>query len=367
MTYDNTNQPVEKKPAAIQTVLVTGSQGFIGTYICADLLQRGYQVIGIDDYSKYGKVVRPHDGHDNFDFIEGKVESILHILNHLRFKDTGDAPNYIIHLAAKIGGIAYFHKYAYDLLSDNEKINTAVFDYAVSLQTCEKIDFKRFMYFSSSMVFESASVFPTKESHITACPPPLSTYGASKLIGEYFCKGAGEQYGLPYTIIRPFNCVGVGEDDKLSGTETPDGNEKMMLSHVLPDLVYRAIKIGEEAELTILGSGNQVRHYTNGRDIARGTIMAMEDANAGGEAFNISHKHPVSVLQLVSVVYECLYGFGVFPPSIKHAKGFEYDVQHRSPDVSKAHEMLGFSADISLRESVLEVCEWMKKRIHEEE
>ena len=57
------------------------------------------------------------------------------------------------------------------------------------------------------MVYESATVFPTPEGAQLTSPPPISTYGFQKLASEYFAKGAWEQYQLPYTIVRPFNCV----------------------------------------------------------------------------------------------------------------------------------------------------------------
>jgi UDP-glucose 4-epimerase len=61
------------------------------------------------------------------------------------------------------------------------------------------------------MVFESAETFPSREGDQLHCPPPRSTYGFQKLATEYFARGAHEQYGPPFTILRPFNCVGIGE------------------------------------------------------------------------------------------------------------------------------------------------------------
>ena len=66
------------------------------------------------------------------------------------------------------------------------------------------------------MVFESTTQIPTPEGAELTSPPPLSTYGFQKLACEYFAKGAWQQYGLPYTIVRPFNCVGIGERRALS-------------------------------------------------------------------------------------------------------------------------------------------------------
>jgi nucleoside-diphosphate-sugar epimerase len=106
---------------------------------------------------------------------------------------------------------------------------------------------------SSSMVFESTSVYPTPEGEQLKSPPPLSTYGFQKLACEYFAKGAWEQYKLPYTIIRPFNCIGIGEKRALCDKEIMSGNVKLAMSHVVPDLVQKVLK-GQDP-LHILGSG----------------------------------------------------------------------------------------------------------------
>ena len=124
------------------------------------------------------------------------------------------------------------------------------------------------------MVYESTTVFPTPEGAQLTSPPPISTYGFQKLASEYFARGAWEQYQLPYTIVRPFNCVGIGERRALRDTDVMSGNVKLALSHVVPDLVLKVLK-GQDP-LHILGDGNQVRHYTYGGDLARGIRLAME-------------------------------------------------------------------------------------------
>jgi len=112
----------------MKTICVTGSQGFIGSYICKDLLDHGYRVIGIDNFSKYGEVVRPHDEHDHFTLVDYNVINIeeLSYIKEMEF-------DCIIAGAAMIGGIHYFHKYAYDLLATNERILASTFDFAIDL------------------------------------------------------------------------------------------------------------------------------------------------------------------------------------------------------------------------------------------
>lgn len=334
----------------MKTVLITGSQGFIGSYLCKDLLDNNYHVIGIDNYSKYGKIVRAHDTHENFTLFEldAKCISVPNI----------SGIDYIINCAAMIGGISYFHKYAYDLLAENERICAAVFDYAI--KEFKEHNLLRIISLSSSMVFESTDVYPTPEHNINECATPKSSYGFQKLATEYFCKAAYEQYGLPYTIIRPFNCVGIGEDKSLHDDTVTVGNTTIMMSHVLPDIVSRAIDLGSEVPFPILGSGQQIRCYTNGVDVARGIRIAMESSSAINQDFNISTPIPTTVMQLVSEVFEQLYCKQ--PPWIKYLPPFEYDVQKRIPTTDKARTMLGISCDIPLSQSVAEVISWIKEK-----
>lgn len=341
----------------MRKVIVTGSQGFIGSYVCKDLLDSGYQVVGIDNYSKYGKLSRSHDKHPNFTLLEEDIInwSPRSVSPHPVIKDA----DFIIAGAAMIGGISYFHKYAYDLLATNERILANTFDLAIQLFKNENL--KRIIVLSSSMVFENTNIYPTPESDINNAPPPSSTYGFQKLAAEYFAKGALEQYKLPYSIVRPFNCVGVGEDKALSDDETTSGNVKLMLSHVLPDLINKLTK-GQDP-LHILGEGNQVRCYTNGRDIARGIRLVIESKKAINNDFNISTPEPTSVLDLAQLIWKKLKPNQDF--RYTSDEPFEYDVQQRIPDTNKAKELLGFEAEIPLEESVLEVIEYMKNTINE--
>jgi len=329
----------------MKKVLLTGSQGFIGSYICNELLANNYKVFGIDNFSKYGDVTRSHDAHDNFTFynlniLSDNFQAVCEDIN----------PDIIIANAALIGGIAYFHEYAYDIISQNEQILSNTFDGAIN----NNID--RIIVMSSSMVYENADSYPTKESDLKNIPPPNSTYGFQKLSSEYFAKGAYEQHKIPYTIIRPFNCVGVGEEKSLKDPEIKSGNVKMLLSHVVPDLINKIL--AGQNPLHILGAGNQIRCYTNGKDIARGVRLAMESDQAINEDFNISSGRAVSVLELAEILWNKLNPGQKFEYVVDAP--YKYDVQKRIPDVSKAFDKLEFKALISLEESLDEVIKYVK-------
>ena len=336
----------------MKTILITGSQGFIGSYLCKEFLDAGYKVIGVDNYSKYGKVIRPHDKHKNFALFEMDVIDLKYDNIPAEFLGV----DYILSVAAMIGGITFFHKYAYDLLANNERIMASTFDLAIKLHKQHFL--KKIVALSSSMVFERTEIYPTPEIEVGTCPPPMSTYGFQKLACEHFCKGAFEQYGLPYTIIRPFNCVGVGEEDAINEHEIHSGNIKMMMSHVLPDIINKILK--GQNPLHILGSGDQIRCYTNGKDIARGIRLAVESDKSVNEDFNISTPIGTSVLELARLVWSKLNPDKPF--TFISDEPYAYDVQKRIPDISKASKMIGFKAEISLEESVDEVINWMKNK-----
>ena len=330
-------------------VLVTGAAGFINGYLIPDLLAAGHEVVGVDNFSKYGPLTRSFDGDPRYRFVEGDAKDV-DLLSEL-----AAGCDQVVAAAAMIGGISYFHEFAYDLLAENERILAATFDAAIAAFKAGSM--RRIVVVSSSMVYESAEVFPTPEGAQLTSPPPVSTYGFQKLASEYFARGGWEQYQLPYTIVRPFNCVGIGERRALRDADVMSGNVKLALSHVVPDLVLKCLK-GQDP-LHILGDGNQVRHYTYGGDLARGIRLAMESPAAENNDFNLSTARSTTVLELAELVWRKVHGpdrpfrYVSDPP-------FEHDVQMRVPDTRKAAEVLGYEATTSLETMLDEVVPWIR-------
>ena len=336
----------------MERVLVTGSAGFIGGYVVEELLSKGYEVIGIDNYSKYGKVVKSYDSHPNYHFVEADVRDT---------KLMGELCSDVDHLiagAAMIGGISYFHTFAYDLLATNERIIASTCDAAIKSHKEGRL--KKVTYLSSSMVFESATTWPSFEGQQLEIAPPLSSYGFQKLAVEYFAKAAYDQYGLPYTICRPFNCVGIGESRALSDVDVQSGNVTLAMSHVVPDLVQKVLK-GQDP-LHILGNGSQIRHYTYGVDLARGIVLAMESKNAINDDFNLSTDQSTTVLELSRLIWNKIHKDGT-PFRYVEDEPFQYDVQRRIPAVDKAEKVLGFRAATSLDEMLDVVIPWIAQAV----
>ncbi len=333
-------------------VLVTGSAGFIAGYLVQDLIDQGHEVVGIDNFSKYGKVEKSYQNHPQYKFIQGDCKDVR-LLTEL----VADCDHFVA-CAAMIGGITYFHEYAFDLISENERIISASFEAAVKAHRKHKL--QKVTVLSSSMVYENATIFPTPEGHERQCPPPSSTYGFQKLACEYFAQGAWEQYKLPYTIVRPFNCVGIGESRALGHKDIPSGNIKLAMSHVVPDLVQKIVK-GQDP-VHILGEGNQLRCYTYGGDLARGIRTCMFHPMSKNNAFNISTSTPTTVLQLAEAIWNKVHN-GAKPFRHTSEKAFTYDVQKRIPCTDKAKKVLGFEATTSLSTMLDEVIPWIKREM----
>ena len=335
----------------MKRILITGAAGFVAGYLVEELLEHGYEVVGIDNFSKYGKVEKSYDHHANYQFFEGDV------------KDTGlmtrlaSDCDQVVAIAAMIGGISYFHEFAYDLLAENERIMASTFDAAI--RAFKKGTLQKINVISSSMVFESTQTFPTPEGEQLRNPPPLSSYGFQKLAVEYYAKSAFEQYKLPYTIIRPFNCIGIGERRSKREREIYSGNIKLAMSHVVPDLLQKVLK-GQDP-LHILGDGSQIRHYTYGGDLARGIRLCMEKREALNEDFNLSTKESTSVLDLAKIIWQKINPDKPF--RYECDKPFKYDVQKRVPSTEKSKVLLGFEACTKLEDALDEIIPWIREQI----
>jgi nucleoside-diphosphate-sugar epimerase len=333
-------------------VLVSGSSGFIGGYVVEELLARDHTVVGVDNHSKYGQVAKSYDSHPAYTLVEGDARDV-----GLMTELLSDCDHFVAG-AAMIGGISYFHAYAYDLLATNERIIASSCDAAIAAHRDGRL--QKVTYLSSSMVFESATSWPSREGDERTIAPPLSSYGFQKLAVEYFARAAWDQYQLPYTLVRPFNCVGIGEGRAVGDVDVLSGNVKLAMSHVVPDLVQKVVK-GQDP-LHILGDGSQVRHYTYGGDLAQGIVTAMEHPAAANEDFNLSTATSTTVLELAEIIWRKIKGPGV-AFLYESDLPYQHDVQRRVPNVDKARDVLGFEATTPLDVMLDEVIPWIEAAV----
>lgn len=338
----------------MKNILWTGSNGFIAGYAIQKLLDEDYKIWGIDNYWKYGIVSKSYDNHPNFKFIEADAKNDKLLLDII----INNKINILVSGAAIIGGITMFHELAYDLIAENDKLTCAAFDAAIKAYQQTNF-FEKIVVISSSMVYENVNSYPSKENDIEKFPPPSSTYGFQKLAVEYFAKGAYEQYKLPYTIIRPFNAIGIGEKRAKVEKDCYSGNIKMAMSHVLPDLVQKIYK--GQNPLHILGNGNQIRHYTYAGDLANGIYECIINPNALNNVFNISTNKGHTVLELAKIIWNRLNPDKEF--NYICDEPYKWDVQKRVPDVSKAEKILNIKCETTLEEALDEIIPWIIEQI----
>ena len=153
-------------------ILVTGSAGFICGYAVEELLKNGHIVVGVDNFSKYGKIRKSYDNNPKYNFNEGDVKDLELMKNLIEDCDQ------VLACAAMIGGISYFHEQAYELLAENERIMASTFDAAIWAFKNKKL--KKINILSSSMVYESATNYPSKEGDERRNPTPIKYIWFSK-------------------------------------------------------------------------------------------------------------------------------------------------------------------------------------------
>lgn len=309
--------------------LVTGGAGFIGSEVTKQLLDSGYDVRVADNLSKKDSQVDERAEFLNVD-----------LTDHQKAESAFKGVDICINAAAKIGGIGYFHKYPATILSENNKIYSATFEAAV------KNKIKRLVYISSSMVFESATKFPSKEEDVTRIPPPKTAYGFSKLSGEWYCRAFHDQYGLAFTICRPFNAYGVNEFPQT----------EIGVAHVIPDLVKKILS--DQYPLQLLGDGQQTRCFTHVRDVADGIIVAALSQNAQNQDFNIGSDIGIKMIDLAAKIWQLMAVKKPF--KVKFEKPFRYDIKKRVPNVQKAKKMLNWEPQVKFEDGLREVIDWLK-------
>jgi UDP-glucose 4-epimerase len=375
MTPTSPSRPSPQIKISPQRVLVTGAAGFIGGYLVPELLGRGYLVTGLDSFSRYGPVRKSYDSDPSYSFVQGDASDVD------LMKELSSDCDHLIAGAALTGDDSSPHSGAYDMLAANERVMAATCDGAIQAFRTGRL--KKVTYLSSSMVYES-SRRPCIEGDERQVRPPVSSFGFQRLAVEYFARAAWDQHGLPYTIVRPFDCVGTGEQRALSDFEIPSGNVKLAMGHVVPDLVRKILK-GQDA-LHLPGGGTQIRHLTYAGDLAAGIAVAMQDPAAANEDFNLSTAQPTTMTELAREIWTRVNGdlpLTLVPDGTSGGRAAgdvaagdvaaggvaagdrraEHDVRRRVPDVDKARRVLGFEATTSLGDMLGEVIPWIQHAV----
>ncbi|MCH7561416.1 MAG: NAD-dependent epimerase/dehydratase family protein [Thaumarchaeota archaeon] len=301
-------------------VLITGGGGVIGSYVI-DALKDEFDLVVADK-------VKP----------EADVKFVNIDLTE-PFSISKDFES-CVHLAALVGGIQFFTKHPVENLRDNPRMVTNLLD------TVTNSNVNHVIYTSSSVVYQHQTQYPTPEESVSNSPPPTSAYGMSKLVGEHICKAYNEQFGLNYTVLRPFNAYGP--------REAPDPE----YAHVIPELIRKVLSGQNPVEL--YGSGEQTRTFTHGKDIGRAFYLAIKNKNSINETFNVSGNEEIKIIDLLRKIWRISSHKEEL--KIKHLEPLPHDVPRRFPSNKKIEEKLGWKPQILFDEGLLETMKWIKEK-----
>jgi UDP-glucose 4-epimerase len=201
---------------------------------------------------------------------------------------------------------------------------------------------ERFVYVSSSLVFERAELFPTPEAHLAQCPPPLSAGGYSRLTGERLCRAAHEQHGLAFTICRPFATYG----------PQPAAANEPSASQALIDLFAGAL--AGARPLKLLAPAERTLTPTHVDDVAQAIVLALASPAALNEDFNIAGGRELSLAEIAGVVWQAC-GRDADELVLERVAGGDGEPARSWPDVEKAHDLLGWQAQIAFEDGAAAV------------
>lgn len=305
-------------------VLVTGSEGSLMQAIIPILINNGHDVIGVDNFQRYGEISRIR----NYLFTQGDLKDYEFVLEITRGVD------YIFQGAATLYGVLGFHQFPADILGNDVQLHQNI------LRASLKNKIKKIVYISSSMVYERADRLPNNEIDVDSIGVPFTDYGLSKLVGERLTRAYNSQYGLKFTIWRPFNII----------TPLEKAENEIGFSHVFSEFLDRLI-VKKEFPLRIIGSGEQIRCFTWIDDVAEGIANLSFDPRSDNEIFNIGDTTPTKMLELAELIHKKAIKLGYLPDrdlKVTSIKAPDDDVKVRIPSVDKIHTTFGWKPKINL-------------------
>ncbi|HTC92411.1 MAG TPA: SDR family NAD(P)-dependent oxidoreductase [Terriglobales bacterium] len=320
-----------------KTVLVTGGAGFLGSHLCDALLSHGHRVIAVDDLSQgsYTNLAKASQ-HSNFSF------HVLDIADREKLKEVSEGVEVFAHLAA------------FKIPRYGDRIKTLL----VNSEGCHNVlqlaaeRKAKFVFTSTSDVYGKNPEIPfseTSASVIGSSTVPRWAYAVSKLFDEHLAFAFSEDHGIPITILRIFGSYGPRQHLSWWG-----GPQSVFIDSIL-----------RNQQIPIHGDGLQTRSFTFVSDTVSGILAALESDDANNQVINVGSTHEISIVDLARTIHRLC---GSEEPlhlefiPYKNISGREYeDVRRRVPDVSKAANLLGFKAQVSLEDGLSRTIEWQRE------
>ena len=319
-------------------IIVCGSEGSLMQAVIPKLVAQGHKVIGVDNLGRYGN--RPGHAKVEYDFVcmdltrRDEVENLFEEVK----------PDYVIQAAARIYGVGGFNKYCADILGEDVTLHNNV------LRAAAENKVKRVIYISSSMVYENCPQeldVPVFEAMVDRYPAPYTEYGLSKFAGERLSIAFAKQYGLDYTIWRPFNIITPYE--KVN-------NQDLGVSHVFADFIENLV-VKKMNPLPIIGDGSQVRCFTWIDEVADAIATHSFGDATKNEIYNLGNPEPITMIELAALIHLVASEKGLITSDgllTETVANYKNDVMVRIPNVNKAKQFLNWEAKKKVTESIRE-------------
>jgi nucleoside-diphosphate-sugar epimerase len=312
----------------MNTHIVTGVAGFIGSHLGEALLQQGAEVIGVDQFNDYYDPQLKHNNlvnlqqYSNFKLIKADIQE-------LNWQELLLGVDVVYHQAAQAGVRASWGEGFRNYTERNINATQVILEAAKQVKSLTRI-----VYASSSSIYGNAITMPTPE---TLCPQPVSPYGITKLAGESLCWLYQRNFDVPVTALRYFTVYGPRQR---------------------PDMAFHKFfkAASDRQSINIFGDGQQTRDYTFVQDIVAANLAAGKVPEAIGEVFNIGGGSRVTLMELLDMM-EQVMGLPIGRNHLENAVG---DARHTSADITKAQKILGYKPQVSLLAGLTEEWQWIK-------
>ena len=331
-TFDQPNQCLMDIHLSDKKILVTGGAGFIGSNLCEVLLEKGNQVVCLDNFAtgKKQNIVHLLD-HSNFQFIQGDIRNLSDCIKAVEGVD------YVLHQAA-LGSVPRSIK---DPITSND-VNVGGFLNMLIASRDEGV--KRFVYAASSSTYGDSEALPKVEDKIGK---PLSPYAITKYVNELYADVFSKTYGLETIGLRYFNVFGRKQD--------PNG----AYAAVIPKFVGQFMK-GESP--VINGGGEYSRDFTYIDNVVQANLLSLvvESKNAVNTVYNVAYGERNTLNDLVGYLKEYLSELDtkIKDVEVLHGPNRLGDIPHSLASVDKAKELLNYNPQFSLQKGLKEAVKW---------
>ncbi|MCK9409413.1 MAG: GDP-mannose 4,6-dehydratase [Bacteroidetes bacterium] len=314
----------------MNTVLVTGAAGFIGSHVTEKLLDKGYKVIGIDNFDIfYSRQIKERNliniiQRPNFQFIESDIRN----RENFRTICISNKIESIIHLAARAGVRP-------SIVDPTLYISVNIDGTVNILETMKECGIKKLVFASSSSVYGDTNTVPYSETQNTDYP--VSPYAATKKACELFCSQYSTLYNLNISCLRFFTAYG------------PRQRPEMAIHKFVRHIV-------NELPIEMYGDGTTARDYTYISDIVDGIIASLNYLS-GFEIYNLGESSSIPLIKLIRLLEEILHKKAI----VNNLPMQSGDVHFTFADISKAKTKLHYNPSIGIETGLQYFCDWYKK------